>query len=302
MDGFRSRSWVSITGYLDAARRRPKVQYAAGAVKDSWALLFPTDCAVCGSFAAPLCPECLRKIRKATVHPLRAEGGAPALPQALRPGSKESTAGIDDPLPVTAAGHYRSALARLLLAYKNHRRTTIGRPLQAALAGALHAAVGDLRARGETAQILLVPVPAKASSVRRRGYDPLGLLLDGLARRGELPAGCHPARLVRYRDATHSVASAFAGRRRPQHQKGLGLAQRRANVRFTMTVRRTRYRIPGAVCLVVDDVLTTGATIAEVTRVLRLNGAHVAGAAVVAATEPPSRAEGNSRKKTTTEG
>lgn len=225
------------------------------------------------------------------MHPFRAEGGAPALPQAVGTGPAALVSGFGDPLPVTAAGQYRSALARLLLAYKNHHRTAVGRPLQAALALALHTAVGELGERGLTSEILLVPVPAKASSVRRRGYDPLGLLLNGLVRRGELPAGCRTARLVQYRGATHSVGLALAGRRRPQLQKGLGRAQRRANVRFTMTVRRTRDSIPGSMCLVVDDVLTTGATIAEVTRVLRLHGAQVAGAAVVAATEPPSRAE-----------
>ncbi|MHA7275025.1 ComF family protein [Arthrobacter sp. HLT1-21] len=293
MHGSRTPSpWAGVTDYLDTARLRPTVQRAADAVRDFWSLVFPADCAVCGASAAPLCPGCLREIRKATVQPFGAEGGAPALPQALMPGVTAPASGFGDPLPVTAAGHYRSSLARLLLAYKNHHRTAVGRPLQTALAGALHTAVAELRERGAATQILLVPVPAKASSMRRRGYDPLGLLLDGLARRGELPAGSRPARLVGYRGVARSAALALAGhRRRPQLQKGLGLAQRRANVRFTMTVRSRRDPIPGAVCLVVDDVLTTGATIAEVTRVLRLHGAHVAGAAVVAATEPPSRTE-----------
>lgn len=258
---------------------------------DFWSLLFPTDCAVCGSLAVPLCRGCLREVRNATVQPFRAEGGAPALPERTATGTGQLATGFGDPLPVTAAGQYRSALARLILAYKNHNRTAVARPLQAALARSLHAAVGEVGERGAATQILLVPVPAKASSVRRRGYDPLDLLLDGLARRGELPAGCRPARLVGYRGATRSARLALTGSHRPQQQKGLGRAQRRANVRFAMTVRRTRHSISGAVCLVVDDVLTTGATISEVTRVLRLHGARVAGAAVVAATEPPSHAE-----------
>ena len=283
--------WARVADYLDAVMLHPMVHSATGAVMDFWSLLFPTDCAVCGSLAVPLCRECLREVRNATVQPFRAEEGAPALPERTATGTVRLEPCFGDPLPVTAAGQYRSALARLILAYKNHGRTAVGRPLQAALARSLHAAVGDLGERGATSQILLVPVPAKASSVRRRGYDPLGLLLDGLARRGELPAGCRPARLVVYRGTSRSARLALTGRHRPQQQKGLGRAQRRANVRFTMTMRRTRDSIPGAVCLVVDDVLTTGATISEVTRVLRLHGARVAGAAVVAATEPPSHAE-----------
>ncbi|PVE18587.1 ComF family protein [Arthrobacter sp. Bz4] len=291
MNGFRSAPlWRGVAGRLDAVRMRPDVQGFTGAIVGFWSLLFPTECAVCGRLLIPLCPECLTAIRKATVRPLRVERGAPALPQV--PGRMESATGFGDPLPVTAGGHYRSALARLVLAYKNHHRTDVGRPLQTALAGALHSAVEGLRQGGETAQILLVPVPTKGASLRRRGYDPLGLLLDGLVRRGELPAGCRPARLVGYRGITVRLGSALAGRVGQQQQKGLGSAQRRANVCLTMTLRRGQHLVPGAVCLVVDDVLTTGATIAEMTRVLRLAGAEVAGAAVVAATEPPSRAEG----------
>ncbi|MFD1847964.1 ComF family protein [Arthrobacter flavus] len=290
MNAFRFPPWWrGVAGHLDAVRMRPDVQTFTDAIVGFWSLLFPTECAVCGRLLISLCPECLSAIRQATVRPVRVERGAPALPPAL--GELESSTGLGDPLPVTAGGHYRSALARLVLAYKNHHRTDVGRPLQAALAGALHSAVEGLRQGGETAVILLVPVPAKGVSLRRRGYDPLGLLLDGLVRRGELPADCLPARLVGHRGVTGRLASALAGRGGPQHQKGLGSAQRRANVRFTMSLRRGRRVIPGAVCLVVDDVLTTGATIAEVTRVLRLAGAEVTGAVVVAATEPPSRAE-----------
>ncbi|WP_051427656.1 ComF family protein [Arthrobacter sp. H20] len=283
--------WAGCLSYLDSVRLRPGIVLVAAAIADFWSLIFPTECAVCGRASVSLCLECQAKIREATVHPFRADGAAPALPQADRPALSTADSNCLESLPVTAAGHYRATLARLILAYKSHHRTDIVRPLQAALASALHAAVNELRRGGEPAQILLVPAPPKGRSMRRRGYDPVAVLLNGLERRGELPAGCQQARLVRYPGAVGQIGPLLEGRNRPQHQKGLGRSQRRANVRFTMTERRTRDSVQSAVCLVVDDVLTTGATIAEVTRVLRLGGARVVGGVVVAATAPPSGAE-----------
>ncbi|MBG6189671.1 putative amidophosphoribosyltransferase [Arthrobacter sp. CAN_A212] len=280
---------AAVAVWLDGVLQRPTTVRLLGAGRDFWSLVLPTECAACTSPAVTLCPECLARVRAATVRPFRADGGADALPAAEGYEGGPGDPTDIDVLPVTAAGHYRGTVSRLLLSYKNRRRTDVGRPLQAALAGALQTAVHGIRKRGEQGMILLVPVPSRGASMRRRGYDPLGLLLAGLDRRGELPAGCHVAALVVYRGALTGGPSVLASRARPVSQKGLGGSQRRTNVHATMALRPGRCLPPGAVCLVIDDVLTTGATIAEVTRVLRHAGAIVAGAAVVAATPAPSR-------------
>lgn len=278
---------AEVAGRLDGVLQRPSAVRMVGAGRDFWLLVFPTDCAACTSPAVSLCPECHAQVRKATVRPFRADGGAQALPAA-----EGCDGGLGPPsdvggLPVTAAGHYRGAVAQLLLSYKNRRRTDVRRPLQAALAGALQTAVREVREGGDQRELLLVPVPSRGGSMRRRGYDPLGMLLAGLGRRGELPAGCHVAALVVHRGVLTGRLDTFPGAR-PVSQKGLGGSQRLTNVHGSMALTARLNLPPGTVCLVVDDVLTTGATIAEVTRVLRHAGAAVAGAAVIAATPAPS--------------
>ena len=77
----------------------------------------------------------------------------------------------------------------------------------------------------------------------------------------------------------------------PGGQKGLGRGDRAQRVRGSMRVRRGLFapaRVDGRPCIIVDDVLTTGATLAEAARALRAAGALVRGAVVLAATRPPA--------------
>ncbi|TDK23573.1 ComF family protein [Arthrobacter crusticola] len=285
----------------DAGGRNGGVPAAAGrALRGFWALILPTSCVGCGRHDSSLCRPCRRAFRRATVRPFRAEAGAgslplrdPAAPQTGAPPGADDADGGFEPLPVVAAGIYGGVVARALLAFKNAGHTDLARPLAAALGGALLAARAGLPAD----PCLLVPVPTRGRSLRRRGYDPLGLLLDGLRRRGELPAGSRLARPVAHRHpgvrtgVRPALMPWFSSARRGG-QKGLGRRGRQENVAGSMRIRRRyRGRLGGVQCLVVDDVLTTGATLAEVVRTLRAEGAAVACAVVLAATPPPSGTE-----------
>lgn len=274
--------------YLDKLRQGERAERILHAAADFWSLVFPTECVVCGVADRSLCARCFAEVRRCTVRPFRAEAAAESLPGSLH--QHEITAGACPPafvpLPVMAAARYRTDVARLILAYKNHGHTDVRLPLRAALGGALHAGVAEFTGGHPC---LLIPVPGKGRSFRRRGYDPLGLLLAGMQARGELPAGCevrklvvHPPRLL--------LASSLGWGSGARAQKGLGARRRKANVLHSMAVPRgRRQEAKDSVCLVVDDVLTTGATVAEVTRALRAADAHVAGAVVIAATGAPGR-------------
>ncbi|HVU74487.1 MAG TPA: phosphoribosyltransferase family protein, partial [Mycobacteriales bacterium] len=112
-------------------------------------------------------------------------------------------------------------------------------------------------------------VPTTRAARRRRGRDPLHAIT--VAAVAALDAAGRPARAV--------PLLRVAGR--PRDQTGLSGAERLANLSGVLAARR---RDPGIPVVLVDDVLTTGATLAEAARAIRAGGGEVHAAAVVAAT------------------
>ena len=161
-------------------------------------------------------------------------------------------------VPVVAAVPYRDTVQRVLLACKQGR-TSLAAPLAAALATALATAAPG-------PEVELCAVPSTRAAFRRRGFDPARLVL---ARTGHRDARVlRPAR-------PHRV------------QKGLGRDARRANLHG---VHRARGRLDGRRFLLVDDVVTTGATLGACARALRAGGGRVLGALVLSAAPPPAHA------------
>jgi predicted amidophosphoribosyltransferase len=164
--------------------------------------------------------------------------------------------------PLAAAAPYAGAVRGVLLAHKEHGRLALVRPLGAALA----AAAACLEPPPGT---VVVPVPSSPAAVRARGHDHARRLARDAARRLRLPSR---ALLTPVRAIADSA--------------GLGAAERAANLRGALSARR---RLDGVVVLVVDDVVTTGASLREAVRALRAAGARVHGVATVAVTEAPGR-------------
>jgi ComF family protein len=141
-------------------------------------------------------------------------------------------------------------------AFKFNGKAPLARPLAALIVERCAAAVPA----GVSA---LVPVPLPRARERERGYNQASLLAERIA------DGCGvPVRgrwLVRLRDTPA--------------QSDLTAAERRANVRHAFGASSA---VRGAHVVIVDDVLTTGATVAECARVLRAAGAGAVGVLTVA--------------------
>ncbi len=260
---------------FDAVYFHCAVQWVLRWITEFGHLVLPTECVSCGAEDHTLCPPCRGRLRRATVRPYRAEDGAESLPFV--------GADLSEVLPVMAAGRYRHELSQTILAYKNKGRTDLLHALAPALAAAVHAAA---HIDGCRPRVFLVPVPSRSSSRRRRGYDPLDLLLRRLERQRLLPPGLSVLRAACIRPG---VARMARGILPAASQKSLGKFGRRRNVSSSMRIKR-RYTalLPDRHCILVDDVLTTGATLAELNRALREAGAVVDAGVVVAATTAPS--------------
>jgi len=181
---------------------------------------------------------------------------------------------VPDPCPAgfpltVAAGPYDSRLRGLIVAHKEDQALSLARFLGRRLALSAASLLAELEVSPEL-PVVLVPVPSAPAAVRARGLDATLALARSAARR--LP----PSQPV-------CVLRLLRQRRGLRDQAGLGAEERARNLRGGLRVVG-RLSQPDAVVVVVDDVVTTGASLAEAARALQARGIFVAGAATVAAT------------------
>lgn len=114
-------------------------------------------------------------------------------------------------------------------------------------------------------------VPTNDANLRRRGYDHARMIAEETA--GRLGVPC---------------AALLRKTRKTQAMYGLTPSQRKANILDAFCVKKGT-EVSGLRILLIDDVLTTGATLSECARTLREEGAASVSAAVLAAAKKPDK-------------
>jgi predicted amidophosphoribosyltransferase len=224
---------------VDGVRSLPAAVLVGGrALAD---LVLPRICGGCGVPGAVLCGSCRRLLtRPRLAQPRRHPPGFP---------------------PTVAAGAYAGPVRPAVLAFKEHGRAELAGPLGTALALAVAAVLDGLpEPRGRAGPVLLVPVPSSAAAVRHRGRDHVRELADVAS--AELRGAGVPARTAR-------LLGRVSGRR-VRDSAGLDVLERRANLAGRFRALPPRTALPqGSRLVLVDDVVTSGATLTEAARALR---------------------------------
>jgi predicted amidophosphoribosyltransferase len=223
-------------------------------------LLAPVECPGCGEPETTLCRDCAASLRS-----------VPHFDEVM-----SERIGC----PCWSGAEYAGVVPLVLRAWKEQGRHDLTGSLSAALAGLVRDVLAIARpgsspgagvppnGRGrDDIPVLLVPVPSRRGARRSRGADLMLDLTRGASHRHRSQGGS-PVR----------VTPVLTVSGRVRDQSGLTAAERHRNLVGRMTVPRLRASsVVGRQCLVVDDILTTGATVAEAVRTLSVAGANVLG-------------------------
>lgn len=211
-------------------------------------VLWGSTCPGCGQPAAGVCAACATRL----VPRVRAVGAWVELPVL----NELATT------PALAGGRYDGPLGAVIVAVKDAGRHDLLWVLEE------HAVAAASRLPGSDRPSLIVPVPSSPAAVRRRGLDVTYRLARAVARH----RGGRARRLLR---PTRRVAD----------QAGLRADERARNMRGAFTVRGRPPR--GTPVVLVDDVVTTGATAQACASALSRAGLEVHGTVFAAVTPPP---------------
>jgi predicted amidophosphoribosyltransferase len=230
-----------------------------GALTD---LVLPTICAGCGITGhGDACRQCRDALAALVPSRTAPRPEPPGLP------------------PCFALGAYEGPLRGLILAYKERGAHRLAGPLGRQLAGAVAAAASAPADSGfpRLDAVVLVPVPSTSAAIRERHGDHMSRLarhavrqLRGTGRQAAVMAGLTAGARG---DSSHLSAEARAS-------SAVGAFRLRAGA----AARIGAARKAGARVIVVDDILTTGSTLASIAQVLAGAGIPVDGAATIAAT------------------
>jgi len=228
-------------------------------------LLYPPRCEACGRLRRdPLCQECRAQV-ELVERPLCEICGESFDPRAQAAPRCQRCRSSRKPFSIArSAAHYHGPLADAIRRFKYHGQIVLGKPLGSIMLEALAGAASDL---DPTTLDVVCPVPLHASRQRERGFNQSLEIAKPVSRWLGIPL----------------VADACRRTRNTPTQAGLKLKERLRNVRGAFACDLD---LCGKKVAVLDDVMTTGATLNEISRILKGCGASEVSAWVVARTLP----------------
>jgi len=243
-------------------RLRPSIRAARAFVCELVGLVLPVACAGCGRDDVPWCAACAVLL---AARPWRCEARAARLDR------------LDGrPLPVWTLAEGVGAARQAVVAWKDRGRSDLTAPFAASLqAAASSVALAAVRSPPGAAALLVAAAPSSPAARHRRGGNLVDVLARGVA--DGLTAGGVAAEPV---DALR--------RRSGADQVGLGARGRAQNLAGRVRVRPAAAEVVrGSQVVLVDDVLTTGATLSASRAALEAAGAVVVAAFTLASTPSP---------------
>jgi len=234
-------------------------------------LLYPEDCLACStpvhrSQDCGVCEDCWGKVLRLQIpEPWCPSCGMPYLQADVEAIHLCGVCSVELP-PFCAArafGFYTAELARLILAFKFNGRQNLASLFAPLLGSTLLCSWGC----GEVD--LVIPIPLHQRRMRERGYNQAALLSRALTKLLGLP---------------HSESALTRVRPTPP-QVGLSNAERAGNMRQAFRCPRPA-QVRGLHILLVDDVMTTGATVRSASEALVQAGARKVSVLTLARTVP----------------
>ncbi|MEO6471369.1 MAG: phosphoribosyltransferase family protein [Aeromicrobium sp.] len=215
-------------------------------------LIIGATCAGCGCPAITVCDDCIPEFL-----PKPCAAWPKPIPEALIAPTK---------ITPVASGIHSGPLRAALAQYKEEGQFGLLRLLSHMLAASI-----CLTAPPDAA-LALVPIPSSRLTSMKRGQDVVAELAkaSAAALRG-IGLDCRVSRPLRHA-------------RRVSDQSGLNAIERSLNMAGSFAVGSTTH-LEGRSVVLVDDIITTGATVCEAVRVLGEAGFRPAGIAVIAATK-----------------
>ena len=210
-------------------------------------LLFPSRCAGCSVAGTAWCPRCASSMGRLFAVHRSALGGGP---------------------PAYAVGAYAGSARRLMLAYKERHRRELAVPIGDLMAAAVPRVLARTRAGPGC---WLVPAPSRAAELRKRGGNHMELV------------AARAASTLRARGLPATVAPVLRLRMGVRDSVGLSARARAGNLRGRVRVRGC-VPPPGDRVLLLDDVITTGATAAACVTALAAAGVPVTATLALTAT------------------